>query len=655
MADTTQRFRTQIRMVQDAGALTNASFAVVTLSLDGELLAVNPAAAEFFGTVEGEPALSSSWQDTMQSLVSELSERVIPSFEKRITTRDKQDLVVAVWRNDDTVRVALRKSSFRPHREGFKYAALDVLATTGDEYFRSLVQTCATYLEMNMVGLGVLTEDGNCARILAMSINGELVENTDEVPLEGMPCHDVKDKGFTLYSENVQQRFPEGQLLEQLGAVGYLGLPVRSRDGRVVALLNMTSRKPLTEDHIHRETLLLLADRTAAEIERQDQLASLLTENAQAKSILDNITDGIFINDTKGRMLHANPALLTMFGYDLDTFCTLTVKDLIDPSDIAVQPVDMQPILAGENVVYERRFIAKDSSVFRAEANIRLLPDNRIATVVRALESRERDKRRLERSESRFRRVVESNMLGVFFWNFDGQITDANDRFLKLVGYSRQSLARGDMNWRRMTPHEWRKIDDVNMKLIRRDGRVEPFEKRLIHSEGHVLPVLIGAALYEGTNEGVAYVLDLSEIKATERALADGQTSLSTLIDNLPGVVFRSQVGVDWPITYISDSVRELTGYSADEYTHHRRFLTDIVHPEDARRVTEARKLAVDEQRQIQVSYRVVNASHEQTWVWEQTRPVFNEDGKMIAFEGFIADNSERYLLEEQLKQAQRL
>ena len=105
--------------------------------------------------------------------------------------------------------------------------------------------------------------------VLALCINGKIVTDTDKLTLEGMPCQDVSDKGFSLYSENVQERFPQGKLLKDLGAVGYLGLPVRDRDGKAIALLTMTSDSPISEKHIYRDILLHLADRTAAEIERQ--------------------------------------------------------------------------------------------------------------------------------------------------------------------------------------------------------------------------------------------------------------------------------------------------------------------------------------------------------------------------------------------------
>ncbi|MDC1142776.1 PAS domain S-box protein [Planctomycetota bacterium] len=655
MKDTGQRFRKHIRMAQDADALTNASFAVVTLSLDGELLGVNPAAAEFFGTVEDAPVLSPRWQDVMQSLVDDSATRVNSSFERRIKSHENQTLVVAVWQHNDVVQVALRESLYRPHREGFKEAMLDVLALTGDEFFRSLVQTCAEYLEMNMVALVELSDDGEIARPIAMCLNGDLANNPADIITAGTPCQNVRDKGFTLYPDDVQTYFPDSEFLKDLCSVGYLGLPVRSRRGEVIALLWMTSRKPLTEDHIYRDTLLLIADRIASELERKDQLASLITENVQTRTILDNITDGIFITDTSGCLLHANPAMLQMVGYDLDTFTTLMVKDLIDPSDLAVQPADMRPILAGENVVYERRFIASDSSVFQAEVNIRLLPDNRIATVVRSLERRERDQKRLERSEARYRRIAESNMVPVFFWNMDGQIIDANDRFLKLLGYSRQSLARGDLTWQQTTTPEWQRIDKINTRLLRRDGSVEPYEKQLIHSEGHLISVFMGSAIYEGTNEGVSVLFDISELKATERILADSHTSVSTLIDNLPGIVFRAKASPDWPLTYVNESVKDFLGYSSDEFIHQGRFLNELIHPEDARQVREARQLAVDEQRQFQASYRLIKRDHEAIWVWEESRPVFDDKGRVVAIEGFIADNSERRSLDEQQMQSQKL
>lgn len=655
MPNTTRKFRKQILGAQSSGALKHASFAVATFADTGELLAVNSAAADLFSTVIDSPVLSNSWQNILEPLVSEMTERVSPSLERRVDTGDGKEMVVAAWRHEKTIQLALRPSTFTPHRAGFKDAIMDVLSTTGEEYFRNLVRACSEYLDMPMVALGMLSDAGNEAQPIAVYEHGCFLETKTEVSLVGLPSQDVKDKGFTLYRDNIRQHFPDSKLLKRLNAVSYIGLPVRNRTGDAIAQLSMIGDKPLSDDHIYRPTLLLIADRTAAEIERNTQISSLLKENSELAALFGNITDGVFINDAKGRLLDANSASLQMFGYDLDHFRTLSVKDLIDPSDLAIQPANLEPVLSGENLIYQRRFIGRDSKVFMCEVNIKQLPDGRIATICRSLNNRTQDISRLERSHERFRGVVESNMLGIYFWNLDGQISDANDRFLKLLGYSRQALARGDLNWKRLTPREWHKIDDVNMRLIRRDGKIEPFEKQLIHSEGHILPVMVGASVFEGTNEGVGFVLDLSEIKATENALSEGHSSLTRLVDNLPGVVFRAQIAPDWPLSYVCESIKGWTGFSADEFISQRRFIGDVIHPDDVHQVWEARQKALDQQHQFQISYRFVHINMEETWVWEQSRPVFNQDGKLVAFEGFIADNSERRQLDDQLQQARRL
>ncbi len=61
----------------------------------------------------------------------------------------------------------------------------------------------------------------------------------------------------------------------------------------------------------------------------------------------------------------------------------------------------------------------------------------------------------LRKSEARFRRLVDSNVQGVFFWNTKGEITDGNDAFLKMVGYARADLEAGLLGWAAMTPPEF--------------------------------------------------------------------------------------------------------------------------------------------------------------------------------------------------------
>jgi len=127
---------------------------------------------------------------------------------------------------------------------------------------------------------------------------------------------------------------------------------------------------------------------------------------------------------------------------------------------------------------------------------------------------------KLRDSDERFRRVVESDMLGIVFWDSDGMIYDCNDAFLGMVGYSRADIAVGPrLSWSTLTPGEYDQRDQAALSDLAIDGVIPPYEKEFVRKDGRRVPVLIGAATLEGRNDrGVAFVLDITERKEAERA-----------------------------------------------------------------------------------------------------------------------------------------
>ena len=126
--------------------------------------------------------------------------------------------------------------------------------------------------------------------------------------------------------------------------------------------------------------------------------------------------------------------------------------------------------------------------------------------------------------QAKIRRLVNSNIIGVFIWDLDGSITEANEAFLRLVGYDRCDLLSGRMSWKELTPPEWREADDRRVAELRATGAVQPYEKEYFLKCGSRVRVLIGAALFkEGGDEGLAFVLDLTELKRVEEALSQAR------------------------------------------------------------------------------------------------------------------------------------
>ncbi|HSV46291.1 MAG TPA: ATP-binding protein, partial [Ramlibacter sp.] len=124
----------------------------------------------------------------------------------------------------------------------------------------------------------------------------------------------------------------------------------------------------------------------------------------------------------------------------------------------------------------------------------------------------------LRESHARVQRLVEANIIGVFFWKVSGEISEANDAFLGMLGCTRQDVLSGTVDWADMTPPDYRAADEYAMSELQQFGRCTPYEKEYLRKDGERIPVLIGGAFLEGSREhGVAYVLDLTERKRAER------------------------------------------------------------------------------------------------------------------------------------------
>jgi PAS domain S-box-containing protein len=127
---------------------------------------------------------------------------------------------------------------------------------------------------------------------------------------------------------------------------------------------------------------------------------------------------------------------------------------------------------------------------------------------------------RLHESEERLRRIAESGMVGVLFWELGGRITYANGRFLEIVGYSREDLEEGRIDWRAMTPTEWDAVDQTAIEELVTRGATTPFEKEFVRKDGARVPVLLSAAAFTDTpDSGVTLVHDITERKEAEREI----------------------------------------------------------------------------------------------------------------------------------------
>jgi PAS domain S-box-containing protein len=143
--------------------------------------------------------------------------------------------------------------------------------------------------------------------------------------------------------------------------------------------------------------------------------------------------------------------------------------------------------------------------------------------------------------------------------------------------------------------------------------------------------------------------------QAAIQALHESERQLSTLMSNLPGMVFRLLNDRNWTIDFVSEGCQELTGYTASDLTKKApNYYTSIVHPEDLERLRSATRKGLSGKERIQEEYRIITASGEVKWVWEQSIGVYSEQGEVLAFEGFVSDITERVRTRRALQKSEQ-
>ncbi len=137
---------------------------------------------------------------------------------------------------------------------------------------------------------------------------------------------------------------------------------------------------------------------------------------------------------------------------------------------------------------------------------------------------RKRAEKEMRKSEERFRRLFDSNTIGITVADLSGQILESNDAYLTMIGYTHEELLSGVVRWDEMTPAEYREKDRIAVEQLQRTGVAQPYEKALIRKDGTRVPLLIGIAMLEASEGSIiAYTVDLSDRRLLEEQFRQAQ------------------------------------------------------------------------------------------------------------------------------------
>jgi PAS domain S-box-containing protein len=285
-----------------------------------------------------------------------------------------------------------------------------------------------------------------------------------------------------------------------------------------------------------------------------------------------------------------------------------------------------------------------DEAVIAIE-NVRLFEAEKQRTLALAHANRD-----LAQREAKIRRLVDANIIGIFIWDFDGRILEANDAFLDIVGYDYEDLAAGRIRWTDLTPPEWRDRDTRLIQEHKVTGTLPPFEKEYFRKDGSRVPVLIGVATFEeGGNQGVAFVLDLTERKRAEEALRESEAKFRDYAETASDWFW--EIGQDYKFTLLTENA--FGSHAADRigtacWDHALDLETEPEKWRLVRATLDSRKPFRD------FVYRGLGGNGSPMHVRASGKPVFDANGEFRGYRGTGTDVTAIMRAQEALRESER-
>jgi PAS domain S-box-containing protein len=302
--------------------------------------------------------------------------------------------------------------------------------------------------------------------------------------------------------------------------VDYRLEPVRGEAGEVVGVL--VHAVDVTDHVLDRRRLESLAEELTVAQERY-------------RTLFETMLHGVVYHDAEGMIVAANPMAGQMLGVDPEALVGLTPQGenwQAVREDETPFPGDEHPAMValrtGEIVGEVVMGVAHGVTGERRWLAVTAVPDardehgrpHRAYAMFRDITEQRHTAEALRERESFLGHLRDANVLGILVAD-ENRVIEANDAFLDMVGYSRDDLEEGRIDWRGMTPEEWLPQADLAVTLLRRTGVCPPFDKEYFHADGHRVPALVGAALVQrDPMRWVTFVADLSERRRAEEERA---------------------------------------------------------------------------------------------------------------------------------------
>ena len=400
---------------------------------------------------------------------------------------------------------------------------------------------------------------------------------------------------------------------------------------------------------------------------KKHHLGLLQEELRNCRTFFDNANDPIVVFDTLGNFVAVNKKLLKISRYSKSHFIGKNVfksKLLTKRSLVQVLSYHRKLIKGKKIPVFEIEGVRKDGVVIPFEANATaIVHDGKVtATLVILRDLTERKKE--EQSLKLYMRGFETSpnsMLVVEYVNKMPKISLVNRGFTRMYGYKASDVVGKNPRFLSSggAPKSYYKkmwADLLNPK--KGYWRDEIINKK---KNGKLVDVVLTVSTIFDQNgkptHFTAHHVDISRVKVAERKLqklndeleekialrtqelSDRERQFRSIMADVPSVIYRCKNLPGYPMHFVSDAIRDLTGYAPTSFIgKNPKLLGSMIHPDDRDRVWSDTQMSLKKKVPYVLQYRIIDKEGFIRWAHEKGKGIFNEKGKLLFLDGVITD-----------------
>ncbi len=380
-----------------------------------------------------------------------------------------------------------------------------------------------------------------------------------------------------------------------------------------------------------------------------------------------NSPNGVIIANHVGAndnpVVYVNPSFEKITGYSLDEVkgrdCRfLQGSDRDQPGLDEIHLALKQQRLCHATV----RNYRKDGTMFWNKLSIIPVRNDRnelthYIGIISDITGQRQAQQKLKKSQERLSMALDAANDGLWDWNIKTGEVYFSPRYYTMLGYKPNEFEPTYQAWTDLLhPDDKNGVEERIREHIERksEGFEEEFrlktktqEWRWILSRGKVVQ-------WDPDGNPVRMVgthVDITRRKTSETLIAISEERFRTLVDNIPGIVYRCRLDEHWSMYYITQGIEKLSGYPPHEFVENKvRSFASIIHPEDRQMVKDITFEKVNKNQMFSIEYRIITFDGNIKWVYERGTGVRDEVGNILFLDGVIFDITKRKQAEEKLR-----